>query len=246
MKPDREEEVADRPEATRANPAWKIALVAVPVFLALSSALAMWMWWKRSQEEDLDPRLALAASSVATGELDDHLRKLSVLLGRRDWDSAGGRKNMRRAIAFIEGTLSPLNYGFVIVKGEHLSHDDELWPTVWVDLKGQEEPENVVLVTADYDVSDAAVAVVLAAANDLRDEEMSKTVRFVFFPALLYLLDEGKDLIHVLEEDESHVVTLEPDLPAVSGESLQPDTWNGAQLKPVADDLVQKVRKLAQ
>lgn len=229
----------------KANPAWKIAFVGAPVFLLLSSAFVIWGSWKKSQVEAVDPRLALASSTADVEELEDHLYKLSTLLGRRDWESPAGRKNMRRAITFIESTLSPRNYGFAIEKGEYLAHEGERWPTVWVDLKGEVEPGQVVLVDASYDVSDAAVAVVLAAANDLRDEKLSKTVRFVFHPALLYFANEDKDLSDVLKQGESSVSILLPDLPGSDGSAPEPRTWNGAQLKPVANSLAQKVRDLA-
>jgi hypothetical protein len=227
------------------NPAWKIAMVGVPVFLVLSTAWAIWGSWKKSQVEFVDPRLALVSSAADVEEMEDHLYKLSQLLGKRDWESSKGRTNMRRAITFIESTLSPRNYGFSIKRGEHLAHEGDRWPTVWVDLKGTVEPKEVVLVDASYDVSDAAVAVVLAVANDLRDEKLSKTVRFVFHPARLYFAQEGKDLGDVLEPDESHQATLQPDLPGESGVAPEPGRWNGAQLKPVADALAQKVRELA-
>ena len=151
---------------------------------------------------------------------------------------------MRYACKFIESILSPQNYGFAPQTGEYLSHEEELWPTVWGDLAGTEDGGEVILVPAAYDLSDAAVAVVLAAANDLRDERMPVTVRFLFYPAVLYAA-EGKDITDVLRKGESGMGLVLPDLPAESGEPPKPGHWSGTQLKPVAERLVEKVRKLA-
>ncbi len=221
------------------NPAWKIALVAAPLFLLLSTAGAMWFWWKRSQDAEPDPRLALAASAVRTEEIDDHLWKLAVLIGPRDWETPAGRRNMRRAIALIEGTLSPQNYGFVVERGEYLELEEERWPTIWVDLKGGEDEKNVVIVCAPYDARDSQVAAVLGAANDLRDEKMRKTVRFVFFPEQLYSKGEGKVVTDLLSKEESRVEVLIPQ-PPQSGPAL-----TAAEVVPIAQDLVEKVRNSA-
>ncbi|NIP96906.1 MAG: hypothetical protein GWO24_27115 [Akkermansiaceae bacterium] len=221
------------------NATWKIALVAVPLFLLLSSAWAMWTWWKRSQNTDPDPRLALAASDVQEAELEDHLHKLSRMIGVRDWGSPEGRQGMRRTIAFIEGTLSPQNYGFRVESGMPVPLGDELWPTIWVNLRGSGMEREVVVVAVPYDREDVQIAALLGAVNDLRDEERRKTVRFVFFPAELYARAGGKDVRQVLSEEESLVQAVLPRLTDTGGR------LTAAEVVPLARDIVEKVRQLA-
>ncbi len=201
-------------ERSRPNPAWKIAMVSVPAFILLSTARARWFGWQTSQDESVDPRLALVSVAAEVEELEDSLHKLSRVLGPRDWESVEGRINMRRAIALIDGTLSPRNYGFAVRTGEHLAHAGERWPTVWVDLAGVSDPMRILLVNAAYDRSDAAVALVLAVARDLRDEQFGPTIRFVFHPAQLYRGQaEEKSLTDILGKNELHSATLVPEGP---------------------------------
>lgn len=229
-------------EPASPNPVWKVAMIGVPAFLLLSTGVALWIWWKKSQEDAIDPRLALASMAAEVEELEDSIYKLSKVLGVRGWDTLEGRRNMRRAVALIDGTLSPQNYGFPVKKRQQLSYAGDQWPTVWVDLAGKEDPSRVVLVAAPYDGSDAAIAVVLAVARDLRDESFGPTIRFIFYPAQLYRdVAEGKSLVDVLEKGESHLATLLPD---VLEESAGP--WNGVRLKPIADAFADRVRQSAE
>lgn len=233
-------------ERSRPNPVWKIAMVSAPAFLLLSTAWALWIWWKKSQDDSVDPRLALVSVAAEVEELEDSLHKLSQVLGPRDWESVEGRINMRRAIAFIDGTLSPRNYGFAVRKGEQLAHAGERWPTVWVDLVGVSDPMRILFVSAAYDRSDAAIALVLAVARDLRDEEFGPTIRFVFHPAQLYRGQaEEKLLTDILGKNELHSVTLVPEGPGGGTGSAPRGPWSGAQLKPLADAFAQRVRESA-
>ena len=234
-------------EPKKPNPAWKIAMVGAPAFLLLSTGWALWIWWKESQDDSVDPRLALASVAAEVVELEDSLHKLSSVLGPRDWESAEGRINMRRAIALIDGTLSPRNYGFVVRRGERVSYEGEPWPTVWVDLLGGGDPERVVLVNAAYDGSDAEIALVLAVARDLRDEQFHCTVRFVFHPSRLYS-GPGKEkvLSDILGDKETLGATLAPELPGGESQSSVRGAWNGAELKPLADAFAERVRDSAE
>jgi hypothetical protein len=64
----------------------------------------------------------------------------------------------------------------------------------------------------------------------------------VFYPSELYQKQgEGKSVVEVLRDGESHLATLVPD---ALGESNAP--WNGARLKPVADAFADLVRKSAE
>ena len=63
-------------EPARPNPVWKVAMIGVPAFLFLSTGVALWIWWKKSQDDSVDPRLALASVAAEVEELDTSLLNL--------------------------------------------------------------------------------------------------------------------------------------------------------------------------
>lgn len=225
-------------ENVRPNPAWKIALVAMPAFLVLSTAISIFVWWQRGMEEEVDPRLALASGQVSEAELLDHMHKLTVLVGARSWASESGRANLRRTMAFIDGTLGPQNYGLTVRRGAQQSLAEELWPVLSADLPGK--GPGVVFVVAPYDREATTVALALAAANQLRGEEMERTVRFVFPPS--ELVDEGIPVPDLLLEGESGPIVYNL---AEQGEFVLPETTGGAVLAEAARRLVGEVRTLS-
>lgn len=161
---------------------WKVVLVVVPAFLLVGTIGAVWWKIREGQSEVPDVRLAMAAEDVSARELRDHYTKLSALVGRREWVSVEGRRAMRRVVAFIDGTLSPQNYGFDVRRGAAKTAADELWPSLWIDIRTADREEGAVLVATPYDRGDLGVAALLAIANDLRDDELAAGVRFAFYP----------------------------------------------------------------
>ncbi|NNM29256.1 MAG: hypothetical protein HKO57_07030 [Akkermansiaceae bacterium] len=209
---------------------WKVALVLLPVLLGTAIFGAL-LWKIRDQGRTRpDARLALAASPVSPAELRQHYRKLSDLVGGRDWESVEGRKSVRRVIAFIDGTLSPQNYGFEVQRGGEVPFVEELWPTLWVDLEGKAEPKNVVLVAVPYDRGNLAVGALLAIANDLRDDDLANTVRLVFYPARL-LADEPR-VDFLAGRDETVVQVLAVNRLFGPGRTLWLADENGEQAAP--------------
>lgn len=159
-------------------------LVLVPALLLLSAAAAVWWHWRSETTDDPHPGLALGASDLDDDELRDTLKKLTEYIGPRDWETPEGRASMRRAIAFLSGTLSPRNYGYVVRSGGALALAGERWPTVWVDAPGS--GPGVVLVAVPYDGDPGGMAAVLALAGELRDAALRRTVRFAFYPSGLW------------------------------------------------------------
>lgn len=186
--------------------AWKVkaALVALPLFLALSTVGAIWYHWQSDQEEVADPALAMPGEGIDPEEVVDSLMKLTEYIGERDWESVEGRKKTRQSLSFIEGTLSPQNYGFVVHKGAEVSYEGELWPMLWVDVAGKKK--EVVLVVAAYDSGDDSVVALMTAARAMRGAEMERTVRFLLFPEALFM--EHKRRGDFMKSDENIVALL--------------------------------------
>lgn len=230
-------------ESLKPNPAWKVALVGLPLFLAVSGVVAVMLLVNKDKDEGPDPRLALPASGVTSEEVEDQLFKVRKLIGERSWHTPGGRQAMRRMIAFLEGTLSPHNYGFAVQKGHAITVEDETWPTLWVDLAGTERPAEIVLVVAEYDGPAEEVVAVLAALNDLRDERMENTVRFAFLPNAGMLRREGKERTMLIRQGRSVVETLVEIVGPEPRPGVEPASTG--EVMAAARELAGKVRELA-
>jgi|GEM_PF-1430078 len=185
----------------------KIALVVLPLCLVLSTAGAVWYHWHKETEEVADPGLAMMGEGIDLKEVEDSLKKLEWL-GDANWETEEGRKRMRGVLSFVEGTLSPQNYGFVVHKGAEVSYEGELWPMVWVDVVGGEKKDEVVVVAAAYDGDEASLVGLMTAARDLRDLEGSRTIRFLVYQGALAregavrdrpFVKNGEELVRVLE-----------------------------------------------
>ena len=160
------------------------ALVLVPALLLLSAAGAVWFHWRTETDDAPHPGLALGAAALGDGELRDAVRKLTEYIGPREWETPEGRTHLRQVIAYVSGTLSPRNYGYVVRSDGELSLAGERWPALWVDARGAEG--GLVMVAVPYDGDAASVVVALALAGELREAGLKRTVRFVFYPAELW------------------------------------------------------------
>lgn len=164
----------------------KIALVALPLCLVLSTVGAVWYHWHKETEEVADPGLAMMGDGIDRAEVEDSLKKLEWL-GDAGWETEEGRKQMRGVLSFVEGTLSPQNYGFVVHKGAEVSYEGELWPMVWVDVVGGEKKDEVVVVAAAYDSGSHDVVSLLTMARELKNLDPSRTIRILVFPFWLFM-----------------------------------------------------------
>ncbi|MDA0768545.1 MAG: hypothetical protein O3A92_17170, partial [Verrucomicrobia bacterium] len=185
----------------------KIALVALPLCLVLSTAGAVWYHWHKETEEVADPGLAMMGEGIDRAEVEDSLKKLEWL-GDANWETEEGRKKMGGVLSFVEGTLSPQNYGFVVQKGAEVSYEGELWPMVWVDVEGGEKKDEVVVVAAAYDGDEGSLVALMTAARELRNLEGSRTIRFLMYQGALAregvvrdrsFMKNGEELVRVLE-----------------------------------------------
>jgi hypothetical protein len=165
----------------------KIALVALPVCLFFSAGGAVWYHWHSDTQEVADPALALGGEAMDRAEVADSLVKLGWLSGD-GWESEEGKRGMRQRLSFIEGTLSPQNYGFVVQKGAEVSYEGGLWPALWVDVEGGAKREEVIVVAVQMDGRDDDVVALMTAARAMKDAKVARTIRLVWYfegPALI-------------------------------------------------------------
>lgn len=160
---------------------WKVALVVFPLLLFISVASAIWLYWSSGRQDEIDPRLAMQAGPRDGRELEEHFEKLAVYIRDRGWESETGRKGLRQTIAYIDGTLSPQNYGFKVQRESAFSLDGELWPVLWIDL-GNDEADDWLVAEIAYDGDPADVAFLLSAIDRIRGSELGRGLRVVFAP----------------------------------------------------------------
>ena len=185
----------------------KFFLLVLPVCLVVSIIGAIWFHWHLETKEIADPGLAMGGGGIEREEVVDLAKKFGWL-NSEGWETEEGRKGMHQRIAFIDGTLSPQNYGFVVKRGADVSYEDELWPMVWVDVEGGERKDELVLVTAPYDFGDDNVISIVTAAKELKASKLGRTVRFLVYPTWLLLelgherrgdfMESGEELVAVL------------------------------------------------
>ena len=158
---------------------WKLVMVLLPTLLLISATGAVWFHWYRGEDKAIDPKLAQKSSELSLEELEGHLNKLTNYIGERSWETEVGRKGLRRTIAYLEGSLSPQNYGFRVSRENAFSWNGELWPTIWIEHAVEDE-EDWIELHAAYDREPEELAIVLSVINELRDAVPEKGIRFVF------------------------------------------------------------------
>ena len=117
--------------------------------------------------------------------LQQHVAMLAGEIGVR---SDQTYRNVERAAAYIESTLTALGYQ---VSAQEYSARGLVWRNLEATLSGTGRPQQVVVVGAHYDSAEEApgaddnasgVAGVLELARIFAGRPQSRTVRFVFFP----------------------------------------------------------------
>jgi hypothetical protein len=153
-------------------------LLALPL-LAWRSAISM---PGRSYRGSLP---ALTRSQVLlASELERDVRELAGEIGER---SARRHDALVRAATWIEDELSAAGY---TPRRQHFADEGELFWNIEVEVRGSEQPDEIVVVGAHYDsalgtpgANDNAtgVAALLALARRMHDARPARTLRFVWF-----------------------------------------------------------------
>jgi hypothetical protein len=191
---------------------WKLAIVLLPAFLLLSAGGAVWFHWHQGRNVEIDARLALQSSALNAKELQGHFTKLTDYIGPRGWDSEEEVKGLRRTLAYLEGTLSPQNYGFRVQRANGLSLNGDLWPVLWVELEPKEGATKWMVVDVAYDQKPEDLAIVLAVLNEMRGMKYARGIRFVFSDSYDERgregerLDEGQEVRNLRDHDTAIMV----------------------------------------
>lgn len=174
----------------------KVLLVLLPAWLVVSSAVGLYFLIRGEQDSAAEfpvPR------SIEAASLADDLRKLTEVLGERNFRDEVTRGHLRGAERMIEGSLGVQNTGFRVNRAPVDQTDGQQWPLLWVEVRGSQKPGEVVWLLAGYDSASGSagvdmnatgVAGLLAVAQSLVNEAPPRTLRIGFVPNAY---QEGRD-----------------------------------------------------
>ena len=173
----------------KARPArWmRVLLVLLPAWLVASAVVAVWAYFHRERERELERNEAFARE-VSTQGIADDLRKLGEVIGERNPSSPATSVNLSRTAAMIEGVLGPSNTGYPVRRIPGPTD----WPILQATLQGTDAQAAPIWVVCGYDsprgTSGAApleasgLAANLAVAQSLAGSRPRRTVHFAFVP----------------------------------------------------------------
>lgn len=163
-------------------------LVALPVWLVLSTAIGLWLW-NRARQSDTAVEPAKFATAISAGVLEGDLRKLRDVVGERGCATPDRAEALLRAAAMVEGSLGPLNAGYRVEMTTGPETPNGRFPLIGVELPGGEGSAVVALVAydsgpggEDLAADSRQLASLLAVASAVAGESPQRPLRFVFLP----------------------------------------------------------------
>ncbi len=163
-------------------------LVALPVWLVLSTAIGLWLW-NRARQSDRAIEPAKFATAISAGVLEGDLRKLRDVVGGRGCTTPERAEALLRAAAMIEGSLGPLNAGYRVEMSTGPETPNGRFPVIVVELPGGQGGTVMALVAYDSGLGGEELAAdsrrlasMLAVASAVAGESPQRPLRFVFLP----------------------------------------------------------------
>lgn len=184
---------------------YKILIMILPVGVVIGTIVFMIAYFHMEREE-LRERSVIASYGLRVGDLEDMVSKFSDRVGERSRNSESGRKGLKQAASMIEGRLGPQNVGYRVNKGDGLVMDGLIWKSLWVDLRGERSPEDVVMVAVAYagagqDADANCLSTVMMLASSMARESHACTLRFVFLPWDLSPAEQNRWLLQRCLQD---------------------------------------------
>lgn len=165
----------------------RVLLALLPAWLLVSAVVAVWGYFQRERELELERNESFAREVSAQGIADD-LRKLGEVIGERNPSSPTASANLSRAASMIEGVLGPSNTGYAV---RRIAGPSE-WPLLQTTLQGTDAQAAALWVVCGYDsphgtegaalLEASGLSASLAAAQSLAGGRPRRTVHFVFVP----------------------------------------------------------------
>lgn len=187
---------------------YKVLLMILPVGVVLGTIVFMFMYFHNERRDERE-HAVIASHGIRVSDLDDMVGKFTDRIGVREVESKQGREGLKSAASMIEGRLGPQNVGFPVKKDKGEAAHGLLWKSLWVDIRGKERPENIIIAAVSFsgagEVADGnAVSTLMMLASSMAREELARTIRFVFLPLEKSPAEQNRWLLQrCLQEGES-------------------------------------------
>lgn len=167
----------------------KILIVAIPVWLALSGGVGLWLHFHQQEKERQEQKHAYR-KDIDEKSLADDFTKISRQLGARHHATEPARDALMRMASMIEGALGPNNIGYEVKKLAGKDRSGVSAPLLTVDVLRRKTEQEIWLIVP-YDsppelpvgqASASAVAVSFAVAQSLVGQTLDRNVRLMYVP----------------------------------------------------------------
>ncbi len=168
----------------------KWLIVAIPVWLALSGGVGLWLHF-RQEEKNRQKQEHAYRKDIDAKSLADDFAKVVDLLGPRHETSDAARQSLQRMASMIEGAMGLNNIGYEVTRAAGRDGRDISAPLLMADVLRRKTEREIWLIVP-YDSppqlsrgqsSASAVAVSLAVAQSLVGRPIDHNIRFLFVPA---------------------------------------------------------------
>ncbi|MDX1680251.1 MAG: hypothetical protein R3242_05930, partial [Akkermansiaceae bacterium] len=158
-------------------------LLLVPLWLALSAAVAVW-WSLRSDDQEEEERNRRYALKMSEERIAEDMRKFIEVIGPRNSDHP---EKLVQAAAMIDGTLGPSNTGYTI---KRIPGPDEA-PVIRASLDQARNKGRPIWVMTSYDTApgsqsiradSSAVAALMGIAQTMSRDDLPTDIHFLFLP----------------------------------------------------------------
>lgn len=168
----------------------KWLIVAIPVWLALSGGVGLWLHF-RQEEKNRQKQEHAYRKDIDAKSLADDFIKIVDLLGPRHDRSDQARESLQRMASMIEGAMGLNNIGYEVTRAAGRESRGISAPVLMADvLRRKTEKEIWMIVPYDSppqlsrgQSSASTVAVSMAVAQSLVGRDIDHNIRFLFVPS---------------------------------------------------------------
>ncbi|MFM2171385.1 MAG: hypothetical protein RI957_1614 [Verrucomicrobiota bacterium] len=176
-------------ESNRAGRAVKCLIVAIPLWLALSGGIGLWLHFRQQATEHQQQEHAYR-KDIDAQSLADDFTKIVDVLGPRNDRTDTARKSLLRVASMIEGAMGVNNIGYEVTRAIGQDSKGIAAPLLMADVL-RRKTDNEIWLIVPYDspsdlprgqASASSVAVSLAVAQSLVGSKVDHNIRFLFAP----------------------------------------------------------------
>jgi hypothetical protein len=184
----------------------KILIVVLPVWLAVSGGIGLWLHFQQQEKERQEQKHAYRQDIRAESVADD-MQKIVERIGARHEGTEAGKIGLQRMAAMIEGALGLNNIGYEVSKVASRGDDEKVSPILLCDVMRRQTAEEIwVLVPYDSpsylprgQASASAVAVSFAVAQSLVGSTLPRNIRFAYLPAAYGAIAQRREMTERLQ-----------------------------------------------